>query len=594
MDNIPIQYTGHLQADHSRHDGGLPLAAGVHSFQVLRANRERPEMAEGIGWTYNHAPMLAYWNERFYLSYLSSPVYENGMPTHTLIVSSQDGRHWEKPEVSFPAYPLPDSEDYAVAHQRMGFYVTRDGERLLALAFYGLSHDAKAFDMPNDGRGIGRVVREVYRDGSMGPIFFIRYNIHAGWGESNTSYALYDKSEDSGFIAACEELLADKLMTLQWWEEDRSTDGFYEVTGQKAFSWYTRDDGMTVGLWKWSKAALSADQGQSWTEVADIPTFTMAGAKVWGARTSDGCYAIIYNPVADNGRRWPLAAAIGTDGIHFDRLLLVNGEVPPRRYSGFCKDYGLQYVRGIEEGNGVPPDRNLWITYSMNKEDIWVSRIPIPIHASEAGPVHDTFEQDRTGMPPSQWNVYEPAWTKVRVQQPGQGTKRVLELRDADPYDYAKAERVLPALSYGSVSFTLSAMQSNRGWLEVDLTDAAGNRPFRLMLNQHGTLSVYRNREWKSVAVYNEEVEYRLEWIFNLEQRTASLLVNHVPVVEQLEPAEPAGLIQRICFRTGPFREHPTPSSSTAEHMPDVPHAGIPTAENVYLVSTLIAVQLSG
>lgn len=39
---------------------------------------------------------------------------------------------------------------------------------------YGVALDKK--DDPNDGNGIGRVVREIKKDGSFGPIYFIYYN----------------------------------------------------------------------------------------------------------------------------------------------------------------------------------------------------------------------------------------------------------------------------------------------------------------------------------------------------------------------------------------------------------------------------------
>ena len=55
--------------------------------------------------------------------------------------------------------------------------------------------------------------------------------------------------------------------------------------------------------------------------------------------------------------RWPLAVAPSDDGIVFGPLMLLNGEVPPRRFFGRAKDFGLQYVRGIAEGNGRPPGR---------------------------------------------------------------------------------------------------------------------------------------------------------------------------------------------------------------------------------------------
>ena len=40
------------------------------------------------------------------------------------------------------------------------------------------------------------------------------------------------------------------------------------------------------------------------------------------------------------------------DGVTFDNMLCVHGEVPPRRFNGKYKDFGPQYNRCIEEGNG--------------------------------------------------------------------------------------------------------------------------------------------------------------------------------------------------------------------------------------------------
>src|SRR5690606_35778141 len=150
---------------------------------------------------------------------------EHVAPGQTLISTSSDGRNWDMPEVVFPIYllrpgPIRSTETgVAMMHHRMGFYVARNG-RLLALGFYG-----HAPNLWGEG-GIGRVVREAYPDGSYGPIYFIRYNKLSKCDENNTSYPFYKESEDIGFIRACEELLNDKLKTIQWWEEDRSTDGF--------------------------------------------------------------------------------------------------------------------------------------------------------------------------------------------------------------------------------------------------------------------------------------------------------------------------------------------------------------------------------
>ncbi|MFC7667717.1 hypothetical protein ACFQT0_10215 [Hymenobacter humi] len=75
-----IRYTGTTLSNVDYHHGQLRPAIGVHAQQVVRANREHPDAANGEGWTYNHAPMLAYWNKQFYLQYLSNPVGEHEPP----------------------------------------------------------------------------------------------------------------------------------------------------------------------------------------------------------------------------------------------------------------------------------------------------------------------------------------------------------------------------------------------------------------------------------------------------------------------------------------------------------------------------------
>ncbi len=202
----PVRYMGGMFIDPSVHDGRLRPAIGVETREVMRANRTHPDQADGFGWTYNHAPMLAYWGGRFYLEYLSNPVGEHIAPGQTLVTTSADGRSWTTPQVVFPPYKLREGGE-GMMHQRMGFYVAPN-QRLLVLAFYGHAPD------PFGKGGIGRVVREAYRDGTYRPIYFIRYNSWVGWNESNTNYPLYTKSNDRGFVEACGALLKDKLKTM--------------------------------------------------------------------------------------------------------------------------------------------------------------------------------------------------------------------------------------------------------------------------------------------------------------------------------------------------------------------------------------------
>src|SRR4249919_2731813 len=131
-----VRYTGSTLVNVDYHHGQLVPAVGVHNIQVFRANREHPELAGGTNWTYSHQPMLAYWNNQFYLQYLSKPVGEHVPPGRTLLMTSKDGYHWSKPEIIFPPYKIPDGTTkpgrtevaknlYSVNHQRMGFYVSK-------------------------------------------------------------------------------------------------------------------------------------------------------------------------------------------------------------------------------------------------------------------------------------------------------------------------------------------------------------------------------------------------------------------------------------------------------------------------------------
>ena len=583
--DAPIQYIGDDVANIDYHHGQLRPLVGVSHYQVLRANRAQPEQAEDFGWTYNHAPMLACWKGKFHLEYLSDPVGEHQPPGHTLLTRSADGMHWEKPMVIFPVYTIPagahpdvPSQSQAIMHQRMGFHVAPDG-RLLALGFYGL------LPAPNDGHGIGRVVREVYEDGTCGPIYFLRYNRHAGWNETNTLYPPYSASPDGGFVQACEALLGNKLVTLQWWEEDRSPDGFYAVEGYKALSSYHLPDGHVVGLWKWAKAALSADEGCTWSPVMDAPSLIMGGAKVWGQRTPDGRYALVYNPSPDDAHRWPLAAVSSDDGLTFDHLRLVNGRVSPRRYAGQYKDFGLNYVRGISEGDGTPPGGAFWVTYSMNKEDIWVSRISVPMHDTVDTPVDDVFARFPIGSYVPEWNIHSGLWTPVDIVDiPHAGPRtgpRCLRLADWDPYETAQAERIFPESRKVTVSFRLHAAQTEHGMLSIELANPRGAAAVQIALRADGQLWARSASYWQAVGSYQAHEARDITLIADATRQRYRLLIDGQTALEEGTFAHAARSLHRITFRTGPANLEPT--LDTDRHAgADLPDAGTPTLQATY------------
>lgn len=557
----PVKYIGTEQPDKRFYDGALRHAVGVHARQVFRANRTHPSEGGRVGWTYNHQPYLAWWNGRFWLQYLSNLKDEHGPPGRTLLMHSRDGRAWSRPKVVFPEYPLPEirlqegvipAGTAAVMHQRMGFYVAPNG-RLLTLGFY--SYCLTPRDAPNRGQGLGRVVREIRPDGSLGPIYFIRYNRHAGWNESNTRFPFYKTSRDAGFVAACDALLADKLVTLQWWEEDRATDGFYTLAldGEepKALSYCHRPDGVVLGVWKAQLAALSPDEGRSWTKLARCRTILECNAKTWVQRTDDGRYALVYNHSATRRNRFPLIVLTSEDCHSFDGMLVVHGEVPPLRYQGIHKNLGPQYVRGIVEGNGNPPGDHLWLTYSVNKEDIWVSRVRVPISGKVETFVTEDFDAATTEADLEFWNLYMPQWAPISVIAPPEGG-RCLELRDEEPYDYALAERIFPESRRLRVEFRLRVERTGTAALHVELHDRRGARPLRLWLDGEWLAADLGKvkaepfriapRQWLDVRLDVDTAAQRYDLTVNGRRQT------------QIPFAQPVESLERLVFRTGPWR----------------------------------------
>lgn len=574
-----VRYIGTTLSNVDYHHGQLSPAIGVHNIQTLRANRGNNNNT--TSWTYNHAPMVAYWNNTFYLEYLSNPVGEHVPPGQTLLLSSKDGYNWSAPTVIFPPYKIPDgfkkegrtevaNNSFAVMHQRIGFYTSKS-KRLFALAFYGIALGKG--DDPNDGDGIGRVIREIKADGSFGPIYFLRYN-HS-FNEKNTSYPFYKSSGDKGLITACDEFLTTPLMMMQTVEEGDRNDPLIPLHKDfKAFNYYHLPNGNVVALWKYALTSISKDEGRTWQyNPTRAPGFVNANAKIWGQRTSDGKYATVYNP---SEFRWPLAISVSDDGLKYKNLLLVNGEITSLRYGGAYKSYGPQYVRGIQEMDGKPKDGNMWVTYSMNKEDIWISKIPIPVKDKEIKHIDEDFSNTTVI---NNWNIFSPLWCRVQVES------NSLALHDSDPFDYAKVERVFPASKKIAVEFSVTPQQNTNGLLEIELVDAKGNPCLRIMLDSTGTILTKQGYRNKSLGKYNagEKLNFKIE--LNTSTRFYTVAINDGKPNNNLCFA-PVSSVERIFFRTGVTRRFPDADTPTDQDY-DLPDPNRKDKEAVFMIDYL-------
>jgi len=514
----PITITGpeQSQIDESRPDGGLPPVPGVHNIQIFRASRDKPDLTDRKGWTYNHHLDMAAWKGRLYVAWSSGEQDEDVWPWREVYSTSTDGITWSAPAELFPqgvSNPL-----------RMHFFLALNG-RMLAIA--GLRRgETKLTDTNRDTL----VVREILTDHTLSPFYALLTPTPV------TSPDFYTNSADKGFVKACNQLLANHPFLEQQdygallgprrmkWHDTNDKN-----LKLKAMSLFHRKDGALVGICKNGWVTVSPDDGNTWSPPVVPPSLVTGTGKVWGQRTGDGRYALVYNP--DKRNRYPLVMVTSDDGVTFANMRVVHGELPLQRYVGEHKNVGPQYVRGVSEwaNDGTWKDDAMWVAYSVNKEDIWVSRIPL---ASDL----------------NVWNTYSPLWAPVTLATDG------VNLTDRDPYDYARAERLFPAREKVTISFEVLAAKAVDAPLEIKLLSGSTSRCFLTW-------------KLKGRDFPRDGEPCRIE--ADAGTRRYSLFMFNKPILKDSPLPDTATIFTGISFATGPAR--PIIDRATTSVTNDVP-----------------------
>ncbi len=355
-------------------DGYRPLE-GVEHVELFRATPERG--------AYCHHPHIAHHKGVFYATWSNHAADEDGPGQRVYYSVSADGRTWRPFAVCFPALgPVKP-------HGQMGRVLTANGivvvaDTVYAIAevhdYFGPGHDAareaveaRTGRTTRRGRfGWGRLARPMAADGGLGPAFWLVPDPPEPIGDAR-QFPASGAARVAAIAKQINALIADSLHMPAWdfrfhtnWTTAADGHGLCEPTC------YRRPDGAVVrlgrdlGRSRRIYAAVSPD-GKAFppavrTDVPDSPSKAVSGT------LPDGRIYLVGNQSVG---RDPLTISLSRDGVTFDRAAAIRHGAPKVRHRGRAKGPGFQYPSAVVVGDA------LWVIYSIGKEDVAVSRVPL-------------------------------------------------------------------------------------------------------------------------------------------------------------------------------------------------------------------------
>ncbi|MGE4490074.1 MAG: exo-alpha-sialidase [Kiritimatiellales bacterium] len=369
MSNEPTVHFAAPFPDLTKEYLGYPL---LQNTEVVTLYMAEPETG-----TYSHHCHLAVFNGAIYAAWSSHKQDEDAPGQRVLMRRTLDhGVTWEEAVELFP--PL---DDVATADK------DGSGRRTqCSNGFVVYDNTLYAFsEVWDDGgwwrqSGQGQLVRPIYADGSLGQLFWLRYDAPA----AKDGLPVYPAGSPE-LVEKLEDLLLLPGNELTWEFRHNSSrpiaaDGHSLCEpssawplGNRVWAKLYRDLGKEKPLSD-SKTfknyvSYSFNNGKTWTSAVQTD-FPDAGSRSSAGTLPDGQAYVVSN-LATNGNRGTLTIALSADRQIFDRVYTICGNPPVRRYPGRWKGSGYQYPDSLVQGD------SLWVLCSVNKEDIQVVKIPL-------------------------------------------------------------------------------------------------------------------------------------------------------------------------------------------------------------------------
>ncbi len=376
---IPVvRWTANRDAMNFRYDF-------IENIETITLHTATPETG-----TYNHHPHIAFFKGVFYASWDIQIRDENASGQHGLLRRSTDhGRTWTPVEELFP----PPDKTVPLSEAWIGTrYQNANGFAVVDDILYAVTavDEAAGPNLKEKYRiNIGQLCRSVNPDGTLGKIFWLHSE---------------EPKPVQGFPAypAGDSLLVEKInnyfrqpgneIQLKYGPRAQHPDSDDNHRLSEPSPAWQLSEGAWVKLYRdggsrtartfrekeesksrRNYASFSFDDGKSWT----IPTrtsFPDACARTNAGKLPDGQVYVINNvlPLSPKkGGRSLLAISLSRDGLNFDRMAVIRFLPPDQRYEGRAKSVGYAYPHSVIIG------ADLWVIYSVNKEDIQISRIPL-------------------------------------------------------------------------------------------------------------------------------------------------------------------------------------------------------------------------
>jgi len=330
-------------------------------LQHIDAEHSLLYQANADGYKFCHHPNLVVFHDTLYCMWSNGLVDEDAAGQRILYSRTSDGHTWSRPEV------LTDDRNGQGICVAVGFHVSEDE----FVAYYTVTAgenfhpDTALFAKTSaDGRNWSESRRVTGG-------FFIEAPVPVRDGRLLLAGEHVGDDRRSRRMRL---LYTDDHRGLRGWQQSRIDPPDLSLFGYTEPSFFRSSaDTVNATFRNYSGhlyASASSDNGQTWS----VPTptnFPDSTARTSAGNLPDGTAYLINNPLPKQFDRSLLTIALSRDGETFDRAYLIRSKPTQRRYDGKSKLDGWQYP------NAVVWKDQLFVAYSINKEDVAASRISI-------------------------------------------------------------------------------------------------------------------------------------------------------------------------------------------------------------------------